>query len=68
MFHPDAVELARQIEAKSLPIVGGRPFMTYAMRDQFTGQPPYGLIDVLGRHVSGRSGSRPGSPRGGAGD
>ena len=47
-FHPDAVELARQIEAKSLPIVGGRPFMTYAMRDQFTGQPPYGLIDVLG--------------------
>ncbi len=47
-FHPDAVELARQIEAKQLPIVGGRPFMTYAMRDQFTGQPPYGLMEVLG--------------------
>ncbi len=46
-YHPDAVELARQIEAKQLPIVGGRPFMTYAMRDQFTGQPPYGLMDVL---------------------
>ena len=46
-YHPDAVELARQIEAKHLPIVGGRPFMTYAMRDQFTGQPPYGLMDVL---------------------
>lgn len=46
-FHPDAVELARQIEARQLPIVGGRPFMTYAMRDHFTGQPPYGLIDVL---------------------
>jgi uncharacterized protein (DUF697 family)/predicted GTPase len=46
-FHPDAVELARQIEARDLPIYGGRPFMTYAMRDQFSGQPPYGLIDVL---------------------
>lgn len=46
-FHPDAVELARQIEARDLPIFGGRPFMTYAMRDQFSGQPPYGLIDVL---------------------
>ena len=46
-YHPDAVELARQVEAKNLPIVGGRPFMTYALRDQFTGQPPYGLMDVL---------------------
>ncbi|MFP5417513.1 MAG: GTPase family protein, partial [Actinomycetes bacterium] len=46
-YHPDAVELARKIEAKQLPIVGGRPFMTYAMRDHFTGQPPYGLMDVL---------------------
>lgn len=46
-YHPDAVELARLVEAKNLPIVGGRPFMTYAMRDQFTGQPPYGLMDVL---------------------
>jgi len=48
MFHPDAVELARQIEAKKLPIVGGRPFMTYALRDQFSGQPSYGLVEVLG--------------------
>jgi len=46
-YHPDAVNLARQIEAKNLPIVGGRPFMTYAMRDQFLGQPPHGLMDVL---------------------
>lgn len=46
-FHPDAVELARQIEARNLPIFGGRPFLTYAMRDQFSGQPAYGLIDVL---------------------
>jgi uncharacterized protein (DUF697 family)/GTP-binding protein EngB required for normal cell division len=47
-YHPDAIELARQIEARGLPIVGGRPFLTYAMRDQFTGQPPYGLMEVLG--------------------
>ncbi|MEA5116994.1 MAG: GTPase [Propionicimonas sp.] len=47
VYHPDAVELARQIEARQLPIVGGRPFMTYAMRDQFTGQPSHGLMDVL---------------------
>jgi len=46
-YHPDAVELARGVEAKNLPIVGGRPFMTYAMRDHFSGQPPYGLIDVI---------------------
>lgn len=46
-FHPDAVELARQIEARQLPIYGGRPFMTYAMRDHFSGQPAYGLIEVL---------------------
>jgi len=46
-YHPDAVALARQIEAKKLPIVGGRPFMTYAMRDPFFGQPPHGLMDVL---------------------
>jgi uncharacterized protein (DUF697 family)/GTPase SAR1 family protein len=46
-FHPDAVELARQIQARNLPIYGGRPFLTYAMRDQFSGQPAYGLIDVL---------------------
>ena len=47
LYHPDAVELARQIEARQLPIVGGRPFMSYAMRDQFSGQPPYGLIEIL---------------------
>lgn len=46
-FHPDAVALARHVESLQLPIVGGRPFMTYAMRDQFSGQPPYGLTDVL---------------------
>lgn len=46
-FHPDAIELARQVEARRLPIVAGRPFMTYAMRDSFTGQPAYGLRELL---------------------
>jgi uncharacterized protein (DUF697 family)/GTP-binding protein EngB required for normal cell division len=45
--HPDAVQLAQQIEARRLPIVGGRPFMTYAKPDPFTGQPAYGLTEVL---------------------
>jgi len=46
-FHPDAVALARHIESLELPIYGGRPFLTYAMRDQFTGQPAYGLMELL---------------------
>ncbi len=46
-FHPDAVALARHIESLRLPILGGRPFMTYAMRDQFSGQPPYGLSELV---------------------
>jgi uncharacterized protein (DUF697 family)/GTP-binding protein EngB required for normal cell division len=45
--HPDAVELARRIAALDLPIVEKRVFMTYARRDQFTGQSPYGLMELL---------------------
>jgi uncharacterized protein (DUF697 family) len=41
------VSLARHIESLKLPILGGRPFMTYAMRDQFSGQPPYGLSELV---------------------
>ena len=37
-YHPDAVALAEQIAARRLPIVGGRPFLTYAKPDPFTGQ------------------------------
>ncbi len=37
-YHPDAVMLAEQIMARRLPIAGGRPFMTYAKADEFTGQ------------------------------
>ena len=46
-FHPDVVSLAHHIESLHLPILGGRPFMTYAMRDQFSGQPPYGLSELV---------------------
>ena len=46
-FHPDAVALALHVESLDLPIVGERPFMTYALRDQFAGQPAYGLIELL---------------------
>ena len=46
-FHPDAVLLAEQIIAKQLPIVGSRPFMTYAKADEFAGQSAYGLKELL---------------------
>ena len=46
-IHPEARLLAEQIMAKQLPITGGRPYMTYAKPDEFTGQPAYGLQEVL---------------------
>ena len=46
-YHPDAVMLAEQIMAKRLPLAGGRPFLTFAKADPFTGQPAYGLREVL---------------------
>jgi hypothetical protein len=46
-YHPDTVLLAEQIMAKRLPIAGGRPFMTYAKADEFSGQPAYGLRELL---------------------
>lgn len=46
-YHPDAVALAEYISSLNLPIVGGRPFMTNAVRDPFLGQPEHGLMDVL---------------------
>ena len=46
-YHPDAVELAQRIEARRLPIVAGRPFLTYARADPFTSQHAYGLTEVL---------------------
>ncbi|GAB3743826.1 GTPase family protein [Microlunatus parietis] len=46
-YHPDAVQLAELIMAKGLPIAGGRPFLTNARYDDFTGQQPHGLKEVL---------------------
>lgn len=47
VVHPDALALAQHIRSLDLPIVDGRVFFTYAMRDPFSGQPAYGLGDVL---------------------
>lgn len=46
-YHPDAIELARSIEAMGLPIESGRPYLTNARADEFTGAPVHGLQDVL---------------------
>ncbi|WP_114558516.1 GTPase family protein [Desertihabitans aurantiacus] len=46
-YHPDAVELAHQIADRELPIVAGHPFLVQALRDQFTGQPSHGLMELL---------------------
>lgn len=47
LYHPDAVAMAHFIEAMDLPIAGGRPFMTNAVRDRFADQPAYGLMELL---------------------
>lgn len=46
-FHPDAIELAKRISAMGLPIVGGRPFLTNALADDFAGTPAHGLQELL---------------------
>jgi uncharacterized protein (DUF697 family) len=45
--HPDATALAELIEARRLPIVGNRVFLTYAKPDPFSGQAAHGLTEVL---------------------
>lgn len=47
VYHPDAVAMAQLIAAKQLPIFGGRPFLTFAQADRFTGQDVHGLTEVL---------------------
>lgn len=47
VLHPDAVALAHSIDALGLPIVSRHPFFTNALRDQFTGQPVHGLMELL---------------------
>jgi uncharacterized protein (DUF697 family)/predicted GTPase len=46
-YHPDAEALAERIRSRQLPIEGGHVFMTYAKSDEFSGQPAYGLREVL---------------------
>ncbi|SDU79687.1 Uncharacterized conserved protein, DUF697 family [Microlunatus sagamiharensis] len=46
-FHPDAVALAELVRQRHLPVVPGSPYFTYAKPDDFTGQPAYGLREVL---------------------
>ncbi len=46
-YHPDAITLASAIEAMQLPIESGRPFLTNARADDFTGAPAHGLHEVL---------------------
>lgn len=46
-YHPDAIALAEHIRTLGLPIVDGRPFLTAAKEDPFTGAPAHGLLEVL---------------------
>lgn len=45
--HPDAETLAKDIEARGLPIFGSRVVMTTAKADEFMGRPQYGLEKLL---------------------
>ncbi len=44
---PDAVELARQVQAMGLPIHAGRPVLVNALADPFIGVEQHGLLDLL---------------------
>jgi uncharacterized protein (DUF697 family)/GTP-binding protein EngB required for normal cell division len=46
-YHPDAIRLAEHIRELGLPIYGGRPFLTNALADPFTGTGQHGLLEVL---------------------
>jgi uncharacterized protein (DUF697 family)/predicted GTPase len=46
-YHPDTIALAEQVMAKRLPIESGKPYMTFAKPDEFSGQEAYGLQEVL---------------------
>jgi len=46
-YHPDALALAKDIEARGLPIFGSRVIITMASADEFTGQPQHGLRNLL---------------------
>ncbi len=44
---PDALELARQVQAMDLPVHEGRPVLVNALADPFTGVEQHGLLDLL---------------------
>lgn len=46
-YHPDAMALAKDIEARDLPIFGSRVMLTMSAADDFTGQPQHGLEHLL---------------------
>ena len=46
-YHPDALAVAKDIEARGLPIFGSKVVRTMAAADEFTGQPQHGLEDLL---------------------
>lgn len=46
-YHPGAIALAKDIEARSLPISGSKVIMTMAAADEFTGQHQHGLEELL---------------------
>lgn len=46
-YHGDALALADHIAGLGLPIYSGRPLLIMAMGDDFTGQIPHGLGDLL---------------------
>lgn len=46
-YHPDALALAEDIEARGLPIFGSKVVMTMATADDFTDQPRHGLENLL---------------------
>ena len=46
-YHPAVLALAKDIEARSLPISGSKVIMTMAAADEFTGQDQHGLDKLL---------------------
>lgn len=46
-YHPDALDLAKSIEQRGLPIFGSKVVMTMADADTFTGYPRHGLEKLL---------------------
>jgi GTP-binding protein EngB required for normal cell division len=46
-YHPDTLELVRQIELRDLPLRGEPLYLTNAKADEFAGLPPHGLQGLL---------------------